>query len=197
MASTCASLNTDFAPTCAALKRPGGIGSFVYVANLADIDAYTVDGTSKDIESITLLAGKTLYKIEGKKAKNSTSVELSKGEALNTWMQKLNLVLYSNTSLLNQHIETLANAEDLVFFVPEQGGYITVWGLDVNSGAVGEPWGGLNAESSTEESGTETNSRKPTAMTFSGELRNKERFFNIDSTPTYTSNIAYLEALLS
>lgn len=197
MASTCASLNTDFAPTCAALKRVGGAGSFVYVANLADIDAYTVDGTSKDIESITLLAGKTLYKVEGKKGKNSTSVELSKGDALNTWMQKLNLVLYSNTSLLNQHIETLANAEDLVFFVPDPGGFITVWGLDINSGAVGDPWGGLNAETGIEESGTEINGRKPMAMTFSGEMRNKERFFNIDSTPTYTSNIAYLEALLS
>lgn len=196
MASTCASLNADFAPSCAALKRVGGVGSFIYVANLADIDSYTVDGTSKDIETITMVATKTLWKIEGKKGKNSTSVELNVGEALNTWMQKLNIVLYSNTSLLNQTIETLANAEDLVFFVPDPGGYITVWGLDINAGAVGDPWGGLNAEAGIEESGTEINGRRPMAMTFSGELRNKERYFNIDTTPTYTSNIAYLEGLL-
>lgn len=196
MAGTCASLNADFAPACAALKRAGGVGSYVYVANLADIDSYTVDATTKDVETIVMVATKTLWKIDGKKGKNSTSVELSKGEALSTWMQKLNLVLYSNTSLLNQTIETLANAEDLVFFVPDPGGYITVWGLDVNQGTVSDPWGGLNAETGLEESGTEVNGRKPMAMTFSGELRNKERFFNIDTSPTFPLNIAYLEALL-
>lgn len=196
MASTCASLNVDFAPTCAALKRAGGVGSFVYVANLGDIDAYTVDATTKDIETITMVATKTLYKVEGKKMKNSTSVELQKGENFNTWLQKLNIAFFGNTSLLNQHMETYAQAEDLVFFVPDPGGYITIWGLDVNSGGVGDPWGGLNAETAVEESGTEINGRTPLLMTFSGELRNKERYFNIDSSPSYTANIAYLDALL-
>lgn len=196
MASTCASLNVDFAPSCNALKRAGGVGSFIYVANLGDIDAYTFDATSKDIETITMVATKTLYKIEGKKFKNSTSVELSVGENFRTFMQKLNVAFYSNTSLLNQAIETFAQAEDLVFFVPDPGGYITVWGLDVNAGGVGDPWGGLTAESGTEESGVELNGRTAFNMTFSGEMRNKERFFNIDASPSYTANIAYLEALL-
>ena len=47
------------------------------------------------------------------------------------------------------------------------------------------------------ETGTEINGRKPMAITFSGECRNMERYFNIDSTPTYDANISYLEALLS
>jgi hypothetical protein len=138
----------------------------------------------------------TLFKVEGRKGKNSGSIELSKGDSVNTWMQKLNLVFYSHSSLLNTKIENFADAEDLVFFVPDNGGYITVWGLDVNSGSVSDPFGGLTAESGIMETGLEINGRKPMAMTFSGELRNTERYFNIDTTPTYTSNIAYLEALL-
>lgn len=196
MAATCAKLNTSFAPTCDSIKRVGGMGSYMYVCNLKDIASYTVDATSKDIETIVMEGSTTLYKIEGRKGKNSGSVELSKGDSVNTWMQKLNVVLYSHSSLLNTKIENLAEAEDLVFFVPDNGGYITVWGLDVNSGSVSDPFGGLTAESGLMETGLEINGRKPMAMTFSGELRNTERYFNIDSTPTYTSNIAYLEALL-
>lgn len=196
MAATCAKLNTSFAPTCDSIKRVGGMGSYMYVCNLKDIASYTVDATSKDIETIVMESSTTLYKIEGRKGKNSGSVELSKGDSVNTWMQKLNVVLYSHSSLLNTKIENLAEAEDLVFFVPDNGGYITVWGLDVNSGSVSDPFGGLTAESGLMETGLEINGRKPMAMTFSGELRNTERYFNIDSTPTYTSNIAYLDALL-
>lgn len=196
MASTCAKLNTDFAPTCDSIKRVGGMGSFMYVCNLKDIASYTVDATSKDIETIVMESTTTLYKIEGRKAKNSGSIELQKGDSINTWMQKLNVVFYSHTSLLNTKIETFAEAEDLVFFVPDAGGYITVWGLDVNSGSISDPFGGLTAESGLMETGTEINGRKPMAITFSGELRNTERYFNIDTTPTYTANIAYLEALL-
>lgn len=196
MAVICAKLNTSFAPTCDSIKRVGGMGSYMYVCNLKDIASYTVDATSKDIETIVMEGSTTLYKIEGRKGKNSGSVELSKGDSVNTWMQKLNVVLYSHSSLLNTKIENLAEAEDLVFFVPDNGGYITVWGLDVNSGSVSDPFGGLTAESGLMETGLEINGRKPMAMTFSGELRNTERYFNIDSTPTYTSNIAYLEALL-
>lgn len=196
MASTCAKLNTSFAPTCDSIKRVGGMGSFMYVCNLKDIASYTVDATSKDIETIVMEGSTTLYKIEGRKGKNSGSIELAKGDSVNTWMQKLNVVLYSHSSLLNTKIENLAEAEDLVFFVPDNGGYITVWGLDVNSGSVSDPFGGLTAESGLMETGLEINGRKPMAMTFSGELRNTERYFNIDSTPTYSSNIAYLEALL-
>lgn len=196
MASTCNGLNTDYAAVCASIKRVGGMASYMYVCNLKDIASYTVDATSKDIETIVLEAATTLYKIEGRKAKNSGSIELQKGDSLNTWMQKLNVVFYSHSSLLNTKIENYADAEDLVFFVPDAGGYVTVWGLDVNSGAVSDPFGGLTAESGAMETGLEINGRKPMAITFSGELRNTERYFNIDTTPTFAGNIAYLEALL-
>ena len=196
MASSCNKLNTDFAATCDSIKRVGGAGSFIYACNLKDIASYTVDATSKDIETIVMEPSATLYKIEGRKAKNSGSIELQKGDSINTWMQKLNIVFYSHSSLLNTKIENFAESEELVFFVPDAGGYITVWGLDVNSGSGSDPWGGLTAESGLMETGTEINGRKPMAITFSGELRNTERYFNIDTTPTYTANIAYLEALL-
>lgn len=197
MASSCGSLNTGFAPTCDSIKRVGGLGSYMYVANLKDIASYTVDATSKDIETIVMEGSTVIYKVEGRKGMNSGSVELQKGDSVNTWMQKLNVIFYSHTSLLNTKIEAFAEAEDLVFFVPDNGGKITVWGLDVNSGSVSDPFGGLTAETGLMETGLKINERKPMAITFSGELRNMERYFNIDTSPTYDANITYLEALLS
>lgn len=187
---SCAKLNSGLTITCAGLERVGGINGRVWLGNIADIASYTI--ASNAITGITLAMGAAIYKIEGKKDKNSTSTELQVGESSNSFKQMLNLVLYSAASQLDVVIENILRAHDLFAIVEANDGQFEVWGLDVNSGSTSYPVGGLNAESGVENSGVTIDERQHWTITLSGVFSNGHRKF-LDTD--YATTIAAIEAL--
>lgn len=188
----CSKVNANLDVTCAALKRAGGINQRFWIANLEDIASYTVDATSKAITAITMAGVTVIYSYTGKKDKHSGSIELQTGEAVNSFKQMLNVVLYTSTSAEDVKIETLCNSDDLVVICEENDGQFTVWGLDVNAGNTSYPVGGLAVESATKGTGTTVNERAPWNITMSGNFRNCERIF---VSTDYAGSIAALVAL--
>ena len=148
---SCAKLNNGLTVTCDALERVGGINGRVWIGNIADIASYTI--ASNDITAISLNMGAAIYKFEGKKDKNSVSVEVQVGESTISFKQMLNLILYSDTSAMNLVIESLCKANDVFAIVEANDGQFEVWGIDVNAGSSSYPVGGLNCESGSASSG--------------------------------------------
>lgn len=190
----CSEMNLKLDPSCLAKRKPGGLNRRVWCVQLEDIDAYTQDGTTKDIKTLVLKASKQLTKLVGRKGKHSGAYELQVGENVNSVKQILNLVLYHETTVDREAIMSVANAEDTVFFVQNEIGQIEVFGLDYLSGAVGDPEGGLNAESGAGGTGTLKNDDTSFKLTVAGDIRHLPPIFNI-SSGTLTLNIAYLDNL--
>lgn len=185
----CANLSAALPITCAAELRPGGIKKKVWLANLSDISAYTI--ASNVISAITMSGATTFYAYEGKTDKHSTGAELVVGEAVNSFKQIVNLVLFTSTSAEDAIVEALCNAVDLVVIAETNDQQFEVYGLDVVAGAAGSPAGGLKCESATKGSGVTVNERQPWTLTLSGNLRNVERkFFTTDYATTKAAVIA-------
>lgn len=196
----CSELNQKLDPSCLAKRKPGGINKRIWHVQLADVDSYVQDGTSKDISDITLKASKKLSKLIGRKAKHSGAYELQVGENVNSVKQILNLVLYHETTLDREKIMNIANAEDQVFFVQNNAGQIEVFGLDYQSGTVDEPEGGLNSESGSGGTGTIQNDDTSFKLSMSGDVRNLPPLFLYDDgiiTPSLDESIAQLDTLAS
>lgn len=192
---SCARINANLLATCASLKRAGGIQPKVWIGNLADLDAYTQDGTTKDITAITLVSGAYLWTYTGKRDKHSGNIELQTGENVNTFKQILNLVLYTSTSLDEEKVEALCNAEDLFVIAQENDGQCSIWGLDLSAGTTASPAGGLNCEAATKGTGALVNERTPWSVTLSGQIRNADRRFI--NTGTLAATLTYLATLES
>lgn len=196
--SSCANLTGGLDPSCDALKRVGGLTKRVWLGQLSQLDSYTVNGTTLDIESLSLcLNGSipyTLYKFIGRKLKNSKTEEVVVGENINTINQILNLVLYHNTSLEKKKIEDLINAEDVFAIVETNSGILEVYGIDTRgSQSSDDPIGGLNCSAGTGGTGVLLNDSTAFTITLSGEHRVISRNFNITESATLTQNIAYLD----
>jgi len=187
---SCSKLNNGLTVTCDALERVGGINGRVWLGNIADISSYTI--ASNVITAISLSMGAAIYKFEGKKDKNSVSVEVQVGESTISFKQMLNLVLYSDTSAMNLVIEGVCKSHDLFAIVEANDGQFEVWGLDVLAGSTSYPVGGLNCESGSASSGVTIDERQAFNLTLSGTFRNMDRKF-LDTD--YATTIAAIEAL--
>lgn len=197
--NSCQNLTSGIDPSCGALKKQGGLNKRIWLAQLSQLDGYTVNADTLDIESISLCSTSpitTLKKFIGRKLKNSKTHEVQVGENINTILQSLNLVLYHNTSLENKAIEDLINAEDVFAIVETNAGQIEVYGIDTQGSASSEdPIGGLNCSAGTGGTGILLNDSTATTITLSGEHRIIGRVFNISEGATLAQNIAYLDAL--
>lgn len=197
--NSCQNLTAGLDPSCAALKKLAGVTKRFWAGQLSQLDGYTVNADTLDIESISLCStspATTLKKFIGRKLKNSKTHELQPGENINVWLQSFIAVLYHNTSLENKAIEDLSNAEDVFLFYETNAGQIEVIGIDTQGSASSDsPIGGLNASAGTGGTGILLNDSTATTLTLSDQHRIIARVFNIDEDATLAENIAYLDAI--
>lgn len=196
----CSEMNLKIDPSCLAKRKPGGLNRRLWAVQLVDVDSYVQDPTSHDITDVTLKATKKLSKLIGRKGKHSGAYELQVGENVNSVKQILNLVLYHETTLDREKIMTVANAEEVVYFVQNNAGQIEVFGLDYQSGTEEEPEGGLNAESGSGGTGTLINDDTSFKLSVSGDIRNLPPLFAYDNgvdDPSLDGSIAQLDVLAS
>lgn len=196
----CTNLTTGLDPSCDALKKLGGLTKRVWIGQLSQLDGYTVNDDTLDIESINMaLNGSvdyTLKKFIGKKLKNNASSPLEVGDNINVFNQNVVLVLYHRTSLEKSAIEALANAEDIFIIVETFAGQLEVYGIDTTGTESSEdPIGGLNASAGEGGTGTALNDPTGYTLTLTGQHRIICRIFNISTSATLAQNIAYLDNL--
>ncbi len=198
MAIGCSNLTAGLDYNCDAGKLAAGYNKRVYIMQLADIASYTMDGTSKVIQTIVAETGKKAYNFVGKPLQNSASAEIVVSESGSIGFKQMPVIkLYTRTSLENFKVENLLKAEDLVFFMQSNGGFIQVWGLDVTSGTIADPDGGLNIESGTWTGGATKSDATGWILNFSSELNNIWREFKTASSTGLASEITYLDALVT
>ncbi len=195
----CSNLTIGLDPSCEALKKFGGLAKRVWVGQLSQLDGYTVNDTTLDIETLEMVSSPqaTLKKFIGRKLKSSYTTPIEVGENINVFNQTVNLVLYYLTSLEKSAIEALVNAEDLFVIVESLAGVIEVFGIDTaGSGTTSDdPLGGLNASAGDGGSGVLLNDSTAFTVTLSGQHRIISRNFNVSTSATLAQNVAYLDAI--
>ena len=112
------------------LKIGRALAKRVWVGQLSQLEGYTVNETTLDIETLEMVASPqaTLKKFIGRKLKSSYTTPIEVGK-YNVFNQTVNLVLYYLTSLEKSAIEASLNAEDLFVIVESLPGVIEVLGL--------------------------------------------------------------------
>lgn len=194
---TCLDLGLGLNPGCDALKKVGGIEPGVYVGQLSELDSYTINSTTLDIESLTLITSPagSLRWFKGKKFKNFATQEVTVGENIRTFNQGFNLVLYHFSSVEKKAIEDLVGADDIFVMAPTNAGQIEVYGIDTLGVSTNDPIGGLNCSAGSGGSGTLLNDPNSFLVTLTGEHRIISRIFNISAAATIAQNRAYLDLI--
>jgi hypothetical protein len=183
----CTDLTAGLDPTCAALKKIGGVDRRVWIGELEDISDLTISG--HEITAITLTETKTLKKFIGRREKNSAGFEVAVGENANIRTQNVNLVLYHKLAADKAAIDELIDVEGAFVFAEEANGSITAWGIDTTNY---ENFG-LKCSAGTGTTGTVLNDPTASTITLSGGHTNMELVF--DESATTDANIAVLDAL--
>lgn len=192
---SCATITKNILATCDGVRKPGGVNARVWVGYAADIDSVTFDATNgHEITAITMKTGKSLYKFEGRKEKNSTVSEMQVGENLNLFNQQVNLILYWGDAGELETLEKLANSEGLVLFVETNAGKIEVYGLS-NTGSLFAF--GLSGSSYVDSSGTLINDSTGVPVTLSGLVPVSKLIYDEQNVGGLAAAVAALDALVT
>ena len=141
---SCSKITAGLSYTCATGAKIGGVASRMYIANFDDIASYTQDGTSKVIATIVMESAKTFFKFVGEAEKHSVTYDAPDSEAnYSPWEVKLNGVFHCDTTLDREKLDALKDGGRYVVVIERYAGYMEVLGIDVNSGSVSDPEGGL------------------------------------------------------
>lgn len=195
----CSNLTLGLDPSCTALKKVGGLAKRVWVGQISQLDSFTVNETTLDIQTLIMAMNGsvrfTLKKFIGKKLKHNASTPVEVGENINVFNQTVALVLFHYTSLEKSAIEGLVNSEDLFVLVETFAGQIEVYGIEVTDSESSEdPIGGLNCSAGEGGTGTALNDPTQYTVTLSGQHKIMCRIFNVSPTATLAENISYLDA---
>lgn len=176
---------------CDAVKRMGGVKSTIYATRLANIDGVTVDATTQNLTAVTLKAGAKFLRLEGRKFRNTAGTELAvsdNGPRLRN--QSASLRLFMKTQLQRNIADALLDQEDMVLFVPTNGGQIKVYGYSLPPNESS----GLAVTAGSESDGTAIADDTSLLITFSGAEYNLPPLFEVATG--YADSIDYLEALV-
>jgi hypothetical protein len=189
--ANCASDLQELDPSCAALKKKGGLKKRVWIGSY-DVVVSVLNDSTGYIDGVSLVTASPvnkLFKYIGKKLKHNGAFEGQVGENTNVINQNLNLVLYAYTPDERAAIEKLFNSEELVAFVETEAGQIELWGYET----------GLTASALTGGSGTALNDSTAITITLSGQQDTLPKVVVIDDASSATSDlestIAALDAL--
>lgn len=198
--SSCVSLTVGLVPSCEALNKPGGLAPTVYVGQLSTLDSYTTNGTTLDVETLTMCMNGTvpytLKKFKGQKLKHSKTEEVIPGENFNAINQILNLVLYHFSSLDKAAIESLLNVKDAFVIVQNNAQQMEIYGLDVTTELSSDnPLGGLKVTAGSGSTGVLLQDSTAFTITLSGEHRIISRIFRTGESSTLAQDLAYLDGI--
>lgn len=190
--ANCASDLQELDPSCAALKKKGGLKKRVWIGSYDNV-VTVLDDTTGYIDGVSMVSASPvnkLFKYIGKKLKHNGAFEGQVGENTNVINQNLNLVLYAYTPAEREAIEKLFNSEEVVAFVETEAGQIELWGYET----------GLTASALTGGSGTALNDSTAITITLSGQQDTLPKVVVIDDASSATSDlestIAALDALI-
>lgn len=190
----CSLLTLGINPGCAALQKLGGLNKRVYLLDKANLASYTIDGTSKMLTTIVMESTTKLYKFISKdNAKQAYKADLVVGANVNVWNHVLDMVLYADTQLELNAVRDLCRSSELYAIVQRNSGEFFILGLDIESGNLAEPEGGLMATAGTMSSGITLQDDTSIKISLSGEVKHTPiRTF---VAATQTLEIAYFDAL--
>lgn len=176
---------------CDAVKRAGGVKATIYATRLINIAGMAVDATTKNLMTLTLESGAKFLKLEGRKFRNTGATSFAKadnGPDLRT--QSFTFVAFVKAQLERNKVDALLDQEDLVVFVPTNGGQVLVFGWSLNGNS-----GGLSATSSEENLGVNLADATSWSITFTGAEMNFPVVYQ--ETAGYPATIDYLDALVT
>lgn len=179
--SNCASDLQELDPSCAALKKKGGLKKRVWIGSYDSVVSVLNDSTGY-IDGVSMVSASPvnkLFKYIGKKLKHNGAFEGQVGENTNVINQNLNLVLYAYTPAEREAIEKLFNSEEVVAFVETEAGQIELWGYET----------GLTASALTGGSGTALNDSTAITITLSGQQDTLPKVVVIDDASSATSDL--------
>lgn len=179
-------------PDCDAIKRMGGVKAAIYATRLANISGVTVDATTKNLTAVTLETGAKFLKLEGRKFRNTAGTELAvsdNGPTLRN--QSVTFRAFVKTALQRNAVDALWDQEDLVVFVPTNGGQIKVYGYSLPPNESS----GLAVTAGSETDGTAITDDTSLLVTFSGAEYNLPPIFEVATG--YADSVDYLEALVT
>jgi len=176
-------------PNCDALVKKGGLGKGVYIGSVADVDAYTVDPTTKALTTLVMKEGKTLRYMSGKRYKNSSTMGNTQTENGALFQHGITFNAYISTQAEKETLELYAGADDLFIISQLNSGPFEAHGL-VGKRGFAE---GMTM-TSTGGSGTAAADASNQVLTFAGEE---------DKLPVYVefgadtaAILGYLDALV-
>ncbi|WP_026465069.1 hypothetical protein [Adhaeribacter aquaticus] len=179
----------DFAPSCNALKKKGGISKRIYYGSVDDVAAYTVDATTKELKTLVMKTGKRLYSATGKKYTNNTTLGNTQNTNGPLFQHQVVFGFYYDTQLEKEGYEALAGTDDIFTIVELNSGKMEAYGLVGANGGKAE---GMTVTSAG-GSGTAAADASNLVLTFVGEEDKLPVFcaFGVD----LAADIAYLDGL--
>jgi hypothetical protein len=192
---SCDSLTTNLAPSCDAIKKPGGLDKRVWIGLVDDLEGVTF-GTGNQITGFTFAMSKGFITATGKMEKNNSSIALNAGENFNLRTQSFNFVSYYLTAEDLADIDQLIDQEQLFVCAETNAGTIEVYGIN-NSDAFNNY--GLQCTAIEGGSGTAKLDPSQLALTFSGDFENIQMRFEDTAAmePGLAADIAYLDGLVT
>ncbi len=184
----CAELLAGLDPSCEALNKIGGVAKRVWIGQVDQRASYTVDGTSKAVNTVLMKELSTgvfyqLFKFIGKRDKHDFGAVGTGGENAPTYEHTGILTLYAFSQLEQNKIEDLFKADDLFCFIETYSGQIKVYGIDK----------GLNGTNLEVKEGVLPNDPTSIKVTLVGIEMKMPMIFNT-ATGTLAANITYLDA---
>ncbi|WP_026463667.1 hypothetical protein [Adhaeribacter aquaticus] len=178
-------------PSCEALKKKGGISKRIYIGSLADVSAYTLDATTKELKTLVMKPGTKLISATGRKYKNNTSLGNTQTDNGPLFQHNVVFAAYYDSQTEKETLELLAGADDLFVIVELNHGKMEAYGLVAGNGRLAE---GLTMTSAG-GSGTAAGDASNLVLTFAGEEDKLPVFASFGAT--MADDIAYLDALLA
>jgi hypothetical protein len=176
---------------CDAVKRAGGVKATIYATRLGNIAGMPVDATTGNLETLTLESGAKFLKLEGRKFKNTAGTTFSKAEngpSLRT--QSATFRAFVKTQAQREAVDALLDQEDLVLFVPTNGGVVKVYGYSLNGDS-----NGMAATEGGESDGTALADDTSFAITFTGAETNLPPIY--EEAGGFVATLDYLDALVT
>ena len=176
-------------PSCAAIKKPGGVKKRIWIGLKSEISGYTRNGGTDDIETISMAMNGsipyTLKKFISKRDKINVQFPAVIGENVVTYNHQVSTpVFYSTTQELN-NLEVLMSSEEVFVIVEGNDEKLMVLGIKE----------GMKASAGEGGLGVLVNDNTAYNITLAGEQTELPKYFNISTSATLAQNIAYLDAI--
>lgn len=177
---------------CEAFSRVGGVRPVIYAVRKAHIASMAVDATSSTLKTLALTATGKIFRLEGKKFKNTAGTGFSRSEnGPNIFNQSVTFVAFINTQAQRNVIDAILKQDDWVIFVPTNGGQVKVYGYSLPP--YSDLSNGLAATEGAESEGTAMADATSFTITFTGGEMNMPAIY---SEGSFTATLDFLEALI-